>query len=71
MTLRSSRPVFEFEDNHGNYYEVNALPDGEHFRLEREDLGDRYEDWIVRRNPDTEVERWNVRFISYYKLAVG
>lgn len=69
MSIEFSKPIIAFEDSSGVYYESKNLPEGWCFRLEREYMGDRHDEWIVKTDFSGAVEKWNVKHLTYYKLA--
>lgn len=62
--------VVQFEDQHGELYDMKQLQEGEMFIYTKEDFGDRHEEWITLKNKNgADCERWNLRFIPWCQFV--
>lgn len=70
MSIKFSKPILDFEDMNGSFFDSKKLPEGWHYRLEREYMGDRSDEWIVKTNLEVVEEKFNCKYVAWYRLAL-
>lgn len=70
MSIKFSKPILDFEDMNGSFFDSKKLPEGWHYRLEREYMGDRSDERIVKTNLEVVEEKFNCKYVAWYRLAL-